>query len=126
MSDDEDWYYDHASRLEKVSPGLDANNFAMGCHYNGHEELLRGTTRIHHAWTDGTDEPMFAWIIETDAGFWFVSGGHDYTGWDCQSSLDIHQFDTLRQAINGAGDDLRRIWSESPSSSLGESGSGEP
>lgn len=116
--DDDDWYYNHGTRLGD-------GDFASGCHYNGHSDLLRRTRRIVHSWTDGNDEPMFAWIVETVSGFAFVSGGHDYTGWDCQSSLDVHEFDTLQQAINGAGDDLRRIWSEAPSSSLGESGSGE-
>ena len=104
-------YYHHAERLNAMSPDMDAYNFANGCHYNGRSDLLARTQHILHSWTDGSDEPSFAWVVETDTGFAFVSGGHDYTGWDCQSSLDVHEFETLQQAIKGAGDDLRRIWS---------------
>ena len=106
MSEELD-YTDHGKRLGDY-------DFGSGCYHNGERELLARTKRIVHSWTDGTEEPSFAWIVETDTGFAFVSGGHDYTGWDCQSSLDVHEYPTLKDAINGSGDDLRRMWTEAP------------
>jgi hypothetical protein len=98
---------DHAERLGDY-------NFAAGCNENGQRELLARTTRIVHSWTNGEDEPRFAWVVETDTGFAFVEGWHDYTGWDCQSGIDVHEYETERDAINGAGDDLRRLWTVTP------------
>lgn len=55
---------------------------------------------VHAYWTDGSDEPMFAWLLELKDGRWVAaSGGHDYTGWDCQSHLESTVHATREEAI---------------------------
>lgn len=66
---------------------------------------------IEKSWTDGSDEPNWVWLIRLRRGIhvlnaaeekcrWVVvNGGHDYTGWDCQSSLSVSYHPTKKAAI---------------------------
>lgn len=62
---------------------------------------------------DGTDETSWHWIVQlTDGKFAYVSGGHDYTGWDCQSSCDWEAAETFADAMKLAPQDERRVFEE--------------
>lgn len=68
----------------------DSYQLWAGCYYNSHGNLYTQVDRVLWSWTDGTDEPMFAWIVQLkDGRVVTVEGGHDYTGWDCQSSIEV-------------------------------------
>lgn len=102
-------YADHGARLGD-------GDYARGCYHNGQSENLARTVKIHRSWTDGADEPVFAWIVEFDDGtFAAVEGGHDYTGWDCQSSIDFHPCASVEEAMRLVSDDPRRAWQEEQS-----------
>lgn len=51
-------------------------------------------------WTNGEDEPSFAWLLKLRDGYWVAAtGGHDYTGWDCRSGLETSVHATKEDAI---------------------------
>lgn len=55
---------------------------------------------VEAEWTDGRDEPQFAWLFKLkDGRYVAASGGHDYTGWDCQSGLGSSIHPTREEAI---------------------------
>lgn len=55
---------------------------------------------VEKEWTDGTDEPEFCWLLKLKDGRYAVGdGGHDYTGWDCQSHLSVTVWPTRDEAI---------------------------
>jgi hypothetical protein len=55
---------------------------------------------VEKEWDDGTDEPEFAWLIRLKDGRYVAAhGGHDYTGWDCQSHLESTVHPTREEAI---------------------------
>src|SRR5277367_296972 len=63
--------------------------------------------------TDGQDEASWSWIVKLkNDKFAYVSGGHDYTGWDCQSSCDWIDADTFAEAMQLASQDDRRIFED--------------
>jgi hypothetical protein len=65
-------------------------HFHAGCHYHNLGRLFTETKRVVWSWSDGSDEPSFAWIVELkDGRFVAVEGWHDCTGWDCQSGCDV-------------------------------------
>lgn len=47
------------------------------------------------------DGPDYHWLVAmNDHTYAYVSGGCDYTGWDCQSSGAVEIFPTLKSAID--------------------------
>lgn len=50
------------------------------------------------------DEDDWWWVLKIkDKGFCLFSGGCDYTGWDCQSGVEMHgYFSTATEAANAA------------------------
>lgn len=95
---------DHANRLGDWG-------YVSGCYYNQHGADLIRTVKIHHAWNNGADETSYAWIVEFDDGtFAAVEGSHDYTGWDCQSSIYFVAASSVEEAMRHVGDDPRRAW----------------
>jgi hypothetical protein len=99
-------------RSGPVEPG--DYQFWCGCYHNSKGNLYTATKRLAFSWTDGTDEPCFAWIVELhDGRFACVEGGHDYTGWDCQSSLEVCAVEaTETEAAKFLTDDPRREYAE--------------
>lgn len=54
------------------------------------------------------DGANWHWLVRTEDGkYAYLTGGCDYTGWDCQSSLDTFVEDTLDAALRQVGDDYR-------------------
>jgi len=63
--------------------------------------------------TGRNEGPDWHWIVRRcDGGYAYIVGGCDYTGWDCQSSMDRHDADTLEAAILLAPQDERRIFED--------------
>lgn len=62
--------------------------------------------------TGENDERDWHWIVKTKAGFAYITGGCDYTGWDCRSSADRHDAETLEGALALTPQDERRIFEE--------------
>lgn len=101
-----------AHRSGPVDPG--SFQLWAGCYHNSKGNLYTATKRVVWAWTDGNDEPQFAWIVELhDGRFATVEGGHDYTGWDCRSSLEVvHVGSSESECAKYLTDDPRRAYQE--------------
>ncbi len=80
-------------------------------HYGNVKLKTKKIKRVLMWWDNGySDEPSFAAIfLMKDDTFFTISGGHDYTGWDCQSSLDGSQHDSLIEAWNETTVDDRHM-----------------
>lgn len=89
-------------------------NFWAGCKHNSHGNLYSATEKVLWEWTTGGDEPSFAWILKLkDGRFASVEGGCDYTGWDCQSSIEVLHVSRLVDDCAGYfSDDPRREYKE--------------
>jgi hypothetical protein len=48
------------------------------------------------------DEYDWYWLIRKDKWFYYVQGGCDYTGWDCQSWGSSSKHKTLKAALEAA------------------------
>lgn len=62
--------------------------------------------------TGQNDGAEWHWILRLEGGTYaYVTGGCDYTGWDCQSSASVYEADTfediLMQVSEGPRGDLR-------------------
>lgn len=53
---------------------------------------------------EGTnDEESWHWLVELrDGRYAYITGGCDYTGWDCQGYVESYVADTLYEALNEA------------------------
>ena len=62
--------------------------------------------------TGENDEADWHWIVTTTSGFAYISGGCDYTGWDCQSGAE--RFDAANQeaALALCSQDVRRVFED--------------
>lgn len=73
-----------------LDTGLHGYNWYAACVYNDLQGLFEQTDEVVYEWNDGTDEPLFAFVARLKTGEFVVAEGwHDYTGWDCQSSLEV-------------------------------------
>ncbi len=77
------------------------DDLRTGIEYNQPQPIKADdVAEVEVGWTDGNDEPEFAWLLRLkDGRYAAASGGHDYTGWDCQSSLEITIHDTRDEAV---------------------------
>lgn len=86
-------------------------DLSAGLRYNGLGQNIGRIAKVHLSLTDGTDYPSFHWIVElVDGKFAYVSGGHDYTGWDCQSDCEWLDADTFDAAMQLVPQDERRVF----------------
>lgn len=72
--------------IEEIKGDL---RYGMECnpHPNG-EISYKDIDEIVAAIPGMNDEADWHWVVKTqDNKFWYIYGGCDYTGWDCQSSL---------------------------------------
>lgn len=67
-------------------------NLKAACQYNGID--ISDVTKILLEITGENDEYAWHWIVRTKEGFAYITGGCDYTGWDCQSSAE--RFDSKK------------------------------
>lgn len=65
------------------------------------------------------DEDNWHWVVVLKNGkFFYLTGGCDYTGWDCQSSLDEEEgkdaFDCASKCKEWGEQLKRQLWGEQP------------
>lgn len=86
--------WEFGRELEAAFPLQDGGDFAAACQYNGYGPLgygdatvgVVGLLMVEQGEHDG---PNWVWLVTTHEGeHWWAIGGCDFTGWDCQSSLD--------------------------------------
>lgn len=90
-----DWNetYEAGAKLDKQFPGQDAWDFISAVRHNGHPfphgvdlPAITDLKMIKQGYNDGPD---WDWTVSFSNGdIWKVVGGCDYTGWDCQSSIE--------------------------------------
>lgn len=63
--------------------------------------------------TGQNDGAEWHWIILLESGTYaYVTGGCDYTGWDCQSNAYVYEADTLEGALGLVDEANRFVFSE--------------
>lgn len=85
--------YEHEQALAERFPDEDVWDFCAAVRenggpeaYNGRDWAVRSIVCEQHGENDGAD---WIWLVEfADGAKWHVEGGCDYTGWDCQSSIE--------------------------------------
>ena len=89
-------------------------NYRAACLENGGGRLYNETVEILWSWTDGQDEPHYSWLVKfKDGRFALVEGWHDYTGWDCQSGVEVcHVGESEAECAGYLTDDPRRAYAE--------------
>jgi hypothetical protein len=61
-------------------------------------------------WTDGEDEPSFCWVGRVEGRWFYATGSHDYTGWDCRGGGRYSIMDDAAALANHmTTDDVRRL-----------------
>lgn len=81
--------------------------------HNSLGDNIERIAKICLSLNDNADETSWHWIVAlVDGRFAYVSGSHDYTGWDCQSSCDWEEAATLAGALQLVPQDERRVFEE--------------
>lgn len=85
----EDGYY-WGRALDEAFPNQDADEFASACAHNdagpANDHQITGFVMQQQG---ENDEASWVWQVTFDDGsVWIATGSCDYTGWDCQSSLE--------------------------------------
>lgn len=92
MGGDDNWVggWEMGEVLDRRFPNQDAHDFCIAVEYNGsplteaHE--ITGLVMLQQG---ENDRESWIWEVTFANGQkWHAEGGCDYTGWDCQSSLD--------------------------------------
>lgn len=81
--------YEWGHALDKKFFGQDAFDFASACSYNdlGPTEHLAIVNLVCEEFGQ-SDEVAWIWRVTfEDGSVWVAEGSCDYTGWDCQSSI---------------------------------------
>ena len=78
------------------------------CEHNGIESA--DIAGIELEITGQNDEADWHWIVRTAAGFAYITGGCDYTGWNCRSSAERFDALTMAEALALVPQDQRRIF----------------
>lgn len=99
-------YYDHAERIGyDLAAALGHNGLSDKC------ETIQSVALTIEGENDGAS---WHWIVRLTNGKWaYVTGGCDYTGWDCQSGCDwVGDALTRRDVLTLVGDDERRVFAD--------------
>lgn len=84
---------------------LDAlgHDLLSACEYNSYpSQRIESLLAVIDGERDTTD---WHWIVRlVDGRFAYITGGCDYIGWDCQSSLDIFEEDTIDASMRQVGE----------------------
>lgn len=96
------------NELSNTDPDLRS---ALSCNSLG--QNIERIAKVVVSLDDGTDETNWHWIVQlVDGKFAYVSGGHDYTGWDCQSDCDWEDAETFDDAMKLTPQDERRVFED--------------
>ena len=89
---------------------IDNYDLRSACEYNNIDssDLVDVLLEI----TGENDEADWHWIVTTTSGFAYISGGCDYTGWDCQSGAERFDAATQEAALALCSQDVRRVFED--------------
>lgn len=89
---------------------IDNYDLRAACEYNNIDssDLVDVLLEI----TGENDEASWHWIVKTTSGFAYISGGCDYTGWDCQSGAERFDAATQEAALALCSQDVRRVFED--------------
>jgi len=89
---------------------IDNYDLRSACEYNNIDssDLVDELLEI----TGENDEASWHWIVTTTSGFAYISGGCDYTGWDCQSGAERFDAATQEAALALCSQDVRRVFED--------------
>ena len=89
---------------------IDNYDLSAACEYNSLDssDLVEEILEI----TGENDEASWHWIVKTTSGFAYISGGCDYTGWDCQCGAERHDAATQEAALALSSQDVRRVFED--------------
>ena len=89
---------------------IDNYDLRSACEYNNIDssDLVDVLLEI----TGENDEASWHWIVTTTSGFAYISGGCDYTGWDCQSGAERFDAATQEAALALCSQDVRRVFED--------------
>ncbi len=93
------YYYDHE---EECAERRIDSDLSYNAEYNDLAPFrLEDVAYVLAALMGENDGPDFHWIVAMkDHTYAYVSGGCDYTGWDCQSGGSAEIFVSLREAMS--------------------------
>ena len=89
---------------------IDNYDLCAACEYNNIDssDLVDVLLEI----TGENVEADWHWIVTTTSGFAYISGGCDYTGWDCQSGAERFDAATQEAALALCSQDVRRVFED--------------
>ena len=89
---------------------IDNYDLSAACEYNNIDssDLVDVLLEI----TGENDEASWHWIVKTASGYAYISGGCDYTGWDCQSGAERFDAATQEAALALCSQDVRRVFED--------------
>ena len=89
---------------------IDNYDLRSACEYNNIDssDLVDVLLEI----TGENVEADWHWIVTTTSGFAYISGGCDYTGWDCQSGAERFDAATQEAALALCSQDVRRVFED--------------
>ena len=89
---------------------IDNYDLSAACEYNSLDssDLVEEILEI----TGENDEASWHWIVKTTSGFAYISGGCDYTGWDCQSGAERFDAATREDVLALCPQDVRRVFED--------------
>jgi len=89
---------------------IDNYDLRSACEYNNIDssDLVDVLLEI----TGENNEASWHWIVRTTSGYAYISGGCDYTGWDCQSGAERFDAATQEAALALCSQDVRRVFED--------------
>lgn len=98
------YYYDHEE--DAIERRIDGD-LSYAVEYNDVAPFrLEDVAYVLAALMGENDGPDYHWIVAMkDHTYAYVTGGCDYTGWDCQSGASAEIFISLREALSAAEKD---------------------
>ena len=89
---------------------IDNYDLSAACEYNNIDssDLVDVLLEI----TGENDGASWHWIVKTASGYAYISGGCDFTGWDCQSGAERFDAATQDAALALCDQDVRRVFED--------------
>lgn len=106
------YYYDHTD--DAIERRIDGD-LSSNASYNDLAPFrLEDVAYVLAALMGENDGPSYYWIVAMkDRTYAYVTGGCDYTGWDCQSGGSAEILVSLREALSAAekdgGAEIRKL-----------------
>lgn len=91
-----------SEKFDTTKSNWDSDDIGYALEYNPQKNLSKSDIDVIVAEVTGeNDGAHWYWIIQRkDGKFQYITGGCDYTGWDCQSHADASElFETAEEAL---------------------------